>query len=328
MILITGGSGFIGSHFHNYLENNEIINFDQKKPNFTCKSTYLEGDIRKKEDLDIVSQKFEISNIIHLAAVHFDFQSNFHDANVNGTKNIIEFAENNNINKIIFYSSVAVYGYVTKETDENTPPNPNIYYGKSKLEAEHLLIDWANKSKNRKLIIIRPTVVYGPNNFGNVFNLIRQIKSGFAPIIGKGNNVKSIAYVENLVLATLEISKQIKDRVKIYNYVDYPQYTTKELSKLIANKLNKKSVFRIPYKLALFLAIPFDIISYILGKDLPISRMRIKKFCSPTYFLADKIRSDGFTQKYSPEEGIEKTIHWINSIDPKKEYKNWKKQFK
>jgi len=121
-LLLTGGSGFIGSHFHNVLPNKEIINLDLLEPNFECQSTYRTGDIRREEDVRAAIQNNGISSIISLAAKHHDFgigHDEYFDTNEDGTRIICKVASEFNINDIVFYSSVAVYGIREQIKTEN-----------------------------------------------------------------------------------------------------------------------------------------------------------------------------------------------------------------
>lgn len=156
-----------------------------------------------------------------------------------GHKNVIHAAEKNNISKIIFTSSFAVYGLDAKTPDENSAPAPFNDYGKSKLEAEDALKDWAAQDPARSLTIVRPVVVFGEGNRGNVYTLIRQISAGKFVMIGQGENRKSMAYVEN-VAAFLKFCLHEKPGVQIYNYADKPDYRTKELTDVVYAALGKR----------------------------------------------------------------------------------------
>ena len=108
-------------------------------------------------------------------------------------------------------------------------------------------------SKNRSLIIVRPTVVFGEGNRGNVYNLLNQIHSGAFLMIGNGKNKKSMAYVENLSSFLLSCIFS-KEKYAVYNYVDKPDLSMNELVTLVNQKLhNNPSVgFRIPKSLGIF----------------------------------------------------------------------------
>jgi nucleoside-diphosphate-sugar epimerase len=315
MILITGGSGFIGRYIIKLLDDKYgIINFDIKKPDFRFLGEYIQGDILNINELDNAAKK--ATAIIHLAAKHNDIglAEEYNRINVGGAENIINVAQNNNINKIILFSTVAVYGNVFSHVDENSPLKPQSDYGKSKLKAETLFNYWAQDGKNRRLIIIRPAVVIGPYNYANMFKLIKQIDKGLYAHIGKGNNIKSIAYVENVAEATKFILEHVNTNISIYNYSDEPPLTTRQITNIIKNSLSKNKSILLPYYIAYFIALIFDIFSLIIHKDLPISSNRIKKLCSETYCLSDKIRKDGFMPTFTSIEGLHKMIEWYKNL--------------
>ena len=141
--------------------------------------------------------------VVLLAAEHRDDVSPtslYYDVNVQGTQNVLEAMDVNGVTNIIFTSSVAVYGLNKENPDEDHPADPFNHYGKSKWQAEEVLRAWYNKDPiNKSLTIIRPTVIFGERNRGNVYNLLRQIASGKFLMVGKGANCKSMAYIKNIV---------------------------------------------------------------------------------------------------------------------------------
>ena len=312
-ILLTGGSGFIGSHFHRHLRQDQIINFDLVKPSFDNSATFIQGDIRKEDDLREGVKGQNIKTILSLAAKHHDFgigHDEYFDTNEDGTAAICKVASENDIKEIIFYSSVAVYGIREEVTTELTPPQPDSPYGASKLAGEKVLEKWSLEDPGRSALIIRPTLVFGPNNMANMRNLIRQIDSGLYFHLGKADNIKSIAYVENLVRATLYLKDAMKPGFAIYNYADEPQLTTREISNTIAQALNKKINLTVPKTLGIMMGIPFDLMIKLTGKNFPISSSRIKKLGTQTHHSAKKIFSEGFKPSISTLDGLRKMVEW------------------
>lgn len=322
--LITGGSGFIGTYFCEALSSYEVVNYDILQPIFETDAKYLEGDIHEVDKLAGALEGAD--TLIHLAATHFDFQKNYFKTNVEGTASLIKAAEKAGTKKILFLSSVAVYGSISKPTSELDQPQPDTPYGESKLEAEKLLTEWQKNGPDRLLVVSRPTVVYGPRNFGNVFNLIKQIDSGIYFHLGTGQNVKSITYVENLVNSCREVLSRHERGFYLFNNIDEPQLNTRDLGNLIAKLLGKKIRIGIPGWMAMSLAIPFDLITKISGINTPISRERILKFISSTHFLPDFLSREGIVPKVNIEDGLSKTISWYRSIDWKSEYKQWEER--
>jgi nucleoside-diphosphate-sugar epimerase len=318
-LLFTGASGFIGSHFHQYIDNSNMLNLDLKPPTFENGAKYIQGDIRQKKDVEQAIETAQPNLIVSLAAEHKDFgvsEDAYFKTNQYGTQVICEAATKYGVEKIVFYSSVAVYGNNTEPSTELMSPNPSNPYGASKLAGEQILKKWAAEDSRRSVLIIRPTVVYGERNIANMFRLISQINSGRYFHIGKGDNIKSIAYVKNLVEATLYLIDKMKPGIEIYNYADEPQLTSREIASTITKALNKQEPITLPYWAVYAMGLPFDLLIKVTGKDLPISTTRVKKFCTQTYHKATKLREAGFLAKYSTIDGLKNMVEW-----KKKEFK-------
>ena len=312
-LLITGGSGFIGRYFVDRFREKEVVNLDLRTPDYESHAHFIQGDIRNFEDVEKAAQGADM--LIHLAAMHHDFgiaDEAYFDTNVTGAEVLIRQAERSNINTIINFSSVAVYGSQGNPgpTGESTPPAPNNPYGESKLEAEARFIAWAEAAPNRKLIIVRTTVVFGPHNLANVLNLIKTIDQGVYFHVGQSDNIKSLAYVENIVDASLFALNSFEQGVRLFNYVDEPQLSSRQIANLQAGFLGKKIRLNLPVWFAVMLAKPFDWLILLTGKNLKISSKRVKKLITQTNHGAAYIRELGFKPKHSIAFGMEKMIRW------------------
>ncbi len=310
-ILITGGSGFVGSNLINVLSNsNSILNIDKKESKWH-KSISKILNINDEQNLNKI--QFQADMIIHLAAEHRDDvkpKSLYQEVNVEGTKNIIKFAENRDINSIIFFSSVAVYGFAKRGTDENGKINPFNDYGSTKWLAEVELNKWYEKNpEKRRLIIIRPTVIFGPRNRGNFYNLINQVASSKFVMVGRGKNYKSLAYIDN-VIDFVKKSLELDKGNYCFNFIDKPESNMNKIMSVIYEALGKKKPkIYIPFFIAYSLAKLLDISSFISKKKFAISSIRIKKFCSDTSFETS-VSKIGFKSKYSIEDAIKKTVYY------------------
>tara|TARA_B100000963_G_C22610737_1_gene664706 strand:- start:1104 stop:2090 length:987 start_codon:yes stop_codon:yes gene_type:complete len=310
--LITGGSGFVGSNLIKKLKNlnHNILNID-KKESVWHQDVSKYANISDESDLNNIN--YQADTIIHLAAEHRDDvypKSLYYEVNVEGTKNIVKLAERNNINSIIFFSSVAVYGFAEEGTNEQGDINPFNDYGSTKWLAELELKKWLQKDQfNRKLVVIRPTVIFGPRNRGNFYNLINQIYSNKFLMVGDGKNYKSLAYIDNVIDFVIE-SFNFSNGEHCYNYVDKPDMEMKKVIHSVYNALNlKQPEFKIPYYVAYFGAIIFDIISILTRKKFSISSIRVKKFCMSTSFETS-ISDIGFKANVSLEEAIIETVNY------------------
>ena len=322
-IYIVGGSGFVGTRLVRRIKDKEGYNpfIVDKSPSKLFPELTKLGDVRSEGQIqELISEN---SVIINLAAEHRDDvtpKSLYYETNVQGARNICEVANKKNIQQIIFTSSVAIYGFAPVGTNESGKVAPFNDYGRTKWEAEKIYKEWQLEDpENRSLVIVRPTVIFGERNRGNVFNLLRQIASNKFLMIGDGLNRKSMAYVEN-VAAFLEYSLDFKQGVHIYNYIDKPDFTMNSLVAHVNKLLGRPSEikFRLPFSLGLLIGSCFDLVAKITGKKFPISAIRVKKFCANSVYES-AIESTGFIPPVPLMDAIEKTVRFEFIEDHKTE---------
>ena len=312
-ICLIGASGFIGTRLIHLLRNDyNILNIDKQQSHFYPDVTTI-SDVRDYNSLK--SKLYNQDLVILLAAEHRDDVSPislYYDVNVEGTCNVLNAMDECGIKKIIFTSSVAVYGLDKENPDENHPVDPFNHYGKTKYQAEELLREWYTKDSEQKMLaIIRPTVIFGERNRGNVYNLLKQIASGTFLKIGKCNNKKSMSYVENVVSFVKFIVEEHQFGYHLYNYADKPDLSTNELIGTVGNSLGKKiPSIKLPYLIGILGGYCFDILSKITRKKFSISSIRIKKFCATTQFDATKVQNSGFVPPHTLSEGLKNTIEF------------------
>lgn len=302
-IAITGGAGFIGRRLVELLkkDGHECVIID------TAALTPV--DIENPDAM--IKACAGCDAIYHLAAAHRDDifpRSRYYDVNVTGTENVILAAQKNGIEKIIFTSTFAVYGLDGGTPDESSKPAPFNDYGRSKLDAEARLKDWAEDDPARSVTIVRPVVVFGEGNRGNVHTLIDQISRGRFVMVGSGKNKKSMAYVGN-VAGFLHHCLTLDEGFRVYNYADKPDYSMQELTDILYTKLAKsKPVYHLPYLCGLGAGYAFDILARVSGRRFPISAVRVQKFCADTTCKAEKLKETGFSPKFSLEDGLTRMI--------------------
>ena len=312
MIKIIGGAGFVGSHLQ------DILNSDfQVLDKIIKKNTTINGfdfcDITQEETLKnyIYSEDY----VVLLAAEHKDNVkpiSKYYETNVQGTKNVLKIMDEVGCQKLIFTSSVAIYGLNKINPKEEFIPDPFNHYGKSKLEAEKIIHEWYMKNPDGKHVtIVRPTVIFGEKNRGNVYNLLNQICSGRFAVIGNGSNKKSMAYVGNVVNFIDYTINNSKPSYEVYNYTDTPDLSMNELVSFVQNELSLKlPSIKIPVLLGDFFAMILDLISIIFRVEFPVSYVRVKKFIATTQFDSSKIRSSKWKAPFSLKKGLKRTIKY------------------
>ena len=320
-ITVIGGSGFVGTNLCRQLalkqQDFEIIDLEMSNQ-FPEKCKI--ADVR---DAETLRNSITGDVVVNLAAVHRDDvrdKNEYQRTNVDGAENVALVCEEKGIKKIVFTSTVAVYGFAEPGTDESGAINPFNEYGRTKFEAEEKLRKWHSKGDN-SLIIVRPTVIFGEGNRGNVFNLLNQIASGKFLMVGKGENKKSMAYIGNIV-AFLETCVASEQKYGIYNYVDTPDLTMNELVAQVRAKLKGKDGVgpRLPYWLGLILGYTADLVAKLSGKNFPVSSIRVKKFASSTEFSSAKASLDNFQAPFSLSDGVRRTLQSeFISPDPSRE---------
>ena len=308
-ILVTGGSGFIGTRLiEQLLEGGHDVTIFDKKPSSAYPGLVRIGDVRDKHALARAAIGHD--SVYHLAAVHADNVrpiSLYDEVNVGGAKNLVTAVEKAGIANIAFTSSVAVYPLNAGEPDEKSTIAPFNPYGESKYQAERVLNRWAGTDRQRSLVILRPCVVFGEDNRGNVYNLLSQIYSGRFISIGSGTNKKSMAYVGNLV-KFMETCLGMGAGTHVFNYADKPDLTTRELVRIACDAFGRNSTIRIPYGIGLLGGYFLDRVSDVTGKTFPVSVIRIRKFCADTTVSTECIKNTGFRAPCTLEEALRRTI--------------------
>lgn len=311
-ITLIGGSGFVGTRLIELLKDEyQIRNIDKRESHFHNDIT-VTGDVR---DQTSVSRHLAGADlVVLLAAEHRDDVSPvslYYDVNVGGMRNVLEAMETNGVKRIVFTSSVAVYGLNKKSPDEDHPADPFNHYGKSKWQAEQFLRQWYETHPDWNINILRPTVIFGERNRGNVYNLLKQISGGKFLMVGKGKNKKSMAYVGNIVSFIRFLIEQKPTGYNVYNYVDKPDFDMNELVSHVGNVLGKPiPSTHLPYWLGMCGGYGFDLLARLTGKKLSVSSVRVKKFCATTRFDAAKAHASGFKAPYTLEEGLERTLRF------------------
>ncbi len=297
--IIFGGKGFIGSHYREYIETNDlgkVICFDLKDGE-TC-------DVRKEIELDDQFSKDDI--IINLAAIHttpghLDFE--YFETNIKGAESVCAFAEKHGIQNIIFTSSIAPYGASEEFKNEITLPTPNTPYGVSKLVAEKIHQIWlAKDEKNRKLLILRPGVVFGKGEGGNYTRLYQALKKGLFFYPGRKDTSKACIYVKDLVQVSLELLGNEYLDSELYNfcYAESPRIDriVKEICTI--TKIREPKLL-INGKLMMLAA---SILGILGGKKFGIHPQRIRKLMISTNISGEKLSKTNCEFKYGLRGGI------------------------
>ncbi len=322
-IVVLGGSGFIGSHIIPALVDAglDVVNYDLYPPQRRLPDGVadLRGDIR--DEARLTDALAGADAVLNLAAAHHDFgltEATFTSVNVDGAAAITRAMSAAGVDNLCFYSSVAVYGEQPSAPTEETQPAPVNTYGRTKLAAEGVYRAWQDEAPagTRRVLIVRPAVVFGPGNTANMYRMIDQIARRRFVQVGPGANRKSMVYVENIVAAILHFwRREPLVSPEVYNCVDTPDLTSRAIIARVYRALGRRvPALRLPLAPAIACARPLDWIAARTGRNLPITSERIAKVASAeTVFSSERMREHGYVQARRIEAGIDEMVAWYTA---------------
>lgn len=313
--VIFGGGGYIGTHLARHLLSTAAFDFvhlaDIDRAEGTKES--LSGsitDVRRPIPSTLISER--PSWIFNLAAVHREPGHEPHeyfDTNIAGARNVCAYADAVGCENIYFTSSISVYGPTAGPTAEDARICPTTPYGGSKFPAELIHEAWLERGANRRLVICRPGVVYGPGDPGNMLRMIKAIRRGYFAYPGSPRIYKSYAYIYGL-LESIDFVMRRDERLIVYNYVESPTEPLGELVRQTKTILGSNApVFRIPLAALLPAA---TLAQSFLGTNSPLHPVRVKKAAMSTHIVPRVLQEMGFEFRYPFLKSLE---HW-RSIAP------------
>lgn len=298
-VLVTGSSGFIGQHMLTSLQNN----FVQCVP-FSRKNGYRYTDI----SIDLINNG-KIDVILHLAGLAHDTnnvnnEKLYYEVNTELTKDLFDKFIYSNASTFIYLSSIKALADMSDNLlTENLTPNPKSVYGKSKLAAENYLLN-QSLTNNKRIIILRPAMVYGSGNKGNLNLLYQIVAKGVPWPLGAYENLRSFCSVENLCFVVNEIIQTPSIVSGVYHIADDEAISTNDLIRVIAKVLERKPrIWKAPKYLVNFVARFGDCVR------LPINTERLHKLTSSFRVSNGKISAAiGKPMPLSVRDGLFKTL--------------------
>jgi len=262
-LLITGISGFVGRNLLSNLSNYNITGI--------CRGS--SSDIKISNYYDINIKLINSYNVfIHLAGKANGLNKNisgddFFSANTSITMDLFDKFLQSDCKTFIYLSSIkAVCDKASSIVTESNKPNPNNAYGKSKLAAENYILN-SNIPSSKNFYILRPTMIYGPGNKGNLSSLYNIVSMGFPWPLGKYKNQRVYCSIDNLIFV---INSLIKNNIEsgIYNVCDDEKISTNKLIRLIGESIDSKiMIFNIPKIIIKSISILGDLINSPLNSD-------------------------------------------------------------
>lgn len=300
--VILGGAGYVGHRWALRLAGKNIFRrivlADLQPPAGTLPRDveFIRGDVRQPLASQLPGVRPDW--IFNFAAVHREpghARAEYFDTNLPGARNTCTFAAAAGCQNILFSSSIAVYGPTNGPTSESSPLYPASPYGISKLAAELIHEAWRAGDAQRRLLICRPAVVYGPGDPGNILRMIRAIQKGYFIFPGNRKIQKSYAYIEGL-LDSFEFAMARPENQWTYNYAERETETLEGLVRLIQAHLEKK-IPAITAPLPL-LAAAAQVTQWLTGGRSPIHPARVRKATLSTHIVPATLMQAGFDFRY------------------------------
>lgn len=318
--VIFGGSGFIGSHFADYLINNNLVDevyladIRPPRPFFSFDKNrihYVELDVRKP--IDALALPSDVTLVANFAAVHREpghEDWEYYETNLYGAENVCAWAELVGCKRIIFTSSIAPYGPTEETKDESSLPVPVGAYGGSKLAAEKIHLCWQNgDSANRYLVIVRPGVVFGPGEGGNVSRLVKAVLHRYFFYMGNRETRKAGVYIKELCNAmwwVLQRQNTTGEHISLFNMSMNPGPSIQNYVDAVCKVAGiKRWIPSVPYRLLLVIAYLIDIFAKPLGIKHPFSPVRIRKLVRSNNILPGYLVKNCYVYEYTLEQAFE-----------------------
>lgn len=310
-VLVTGGSGFIGTHLTQRLAaaGARVVSLDLKPPREVLPSVqYIVGDVRNLLGCDIP----KIDRIFNLAAIHTTPghpDHEYYDTNVNGAIEVTRLAERDDVKAITFTSSISIYGPSEDRKTETSVPAPVSAYGKSKLIAEKIHETWVQNGAGRSLVVVRPAVVFGAGEGGNFTRMASLLKRGAFVFPGRRDTIKSCIYVEDLIDLFLAAAASPDNHVVLNG--SYPECPTLEhiVETLQRQYFPKAKLIDVPRQAVMVAA---KALSALNGFGLGVHPDRVTKLVRSTHVFPQWAEEKGMFAHKSFATGVDR---WARATD-------------
>jgi nucleoside-diphosphate-sugar epimerase len=319
-VLITGGTGFIGSRLASCcLERGDRVRVLGQK-NTSAEASNADrisrqgaqvalGSVVDNPDLPGLFRDVDV--VFHLAATQHEMNvpdQRFRDVNVTGTKNVLDAAVAAGVRRFVHGSTIGVYGVPSTRLDEDTPCVPDNIYGETKLEGERVALSYRDRIA---VVVVRIPEIYGPGD-RRLIKLFRPISRGKFIVIGRGDNLHHLLYVDDLVDGLLQVAEHDGACNQLFLFAGKEPVTTNQMVRTIAEQLGVRPPrLRAPLLPFLLLATLMEVGLRPLGIQPPLHRRRLDFFRKSFVLSADRARrAFGFEPRTGFAEGARRTAEY------------------
>ncbi|UCG95139.1 MAG: NAD-dependent epimerase/dehydratase family protein [archaeon] len=307
-ILVTGGTGFVGSELVGALKKRRGFNvtvFDRTIKNRLPGVKYIQGNITNSEE--VIRAVRGQDYVYHLAAILDEScqREIMFDVNVGGTVSVLEACrKNGSLKRLVYLSTDGVMAETEKKSNEKAPYGPRTNYQKSKTMAERTVLEFYRRYK-LPVIIIRAALLYGPNSYWA--SIIRKAQDAF-PVIGSGDNKWHILYIKNLIPVLVKARTKGKNG-NVYLIADDEVHTYAEMYRILREELGvQKEPKNVPVWLAKLMALFLS----VGRKKSIVSPQHIDRLLKNKWYDISKAKRHlAYRPGYNFNKGIRETIKYL-----------------
>ena len=316
-MVIFGGGGFIGTHLCAYLLERNLAN-SVVIADIKCRPSAVPADDRRRYVHVDVRHPIELRKeiapdlIVNLAAVHREpghEPHEYYDTNVRGAEHVCQYATTTQCSTVVFTSSISVYGPSEDEKDERSLPVPVTPYGASKLIAEQVHWRWEASLPENRLLIVRPGVVFGPGEGGNVTRLVRAVARGYYVFVDNHHVKKAGGYVRELcrtIVWGLDTMGQRGLSSLLFNFTQTPPPELHEFVAAVADVLEvERPRLSVPVAPVLAASHVAHWASRVLRLQQPLHPVRVRKLTRSNNIVSGVLREYGYVPQYSLKSSLQ-----------------------
>jgi nucleoside-diphosphate-sugar epimerase len=325
VVLVTGAGGALGPPVLRAfseagwsirsLSRSEAVSFG---PGGTV--DHVRGDVRDEAPVRQAVRHVDV--VVHMAALlHMtngteERAAEYRDVNVHGTDVVVRAARDAGVARIVFTSSICVYGAQDGPVNEETKPSPDSLYASTKYQAEEVVLNARSAEGSRMGVVLRLGAVYGPTVKGNYARLVRSLARGRFVPVGRGLNRRTVVYEDDVAKAILLAASHPAAVGHRFNVTDGSVHTVATITESICRALGRRPPrFSLPPGLGLAAILPVELVFRALGRRPPVSRQTLEKYLEDVAVSGDAIRKElGFSPEWDLDRGWRKTIEGMRRL--------------